>query len=420
MNRYALIVTFCAIQGGLHFSFPSQESSDLQAAKSFRLRYNATDDALRASKSLESCRKVQIMVNNLEREFSSQASFINKVLYPKSFEQGIADLRRQLQLLQKRLSTIVRQKNEIEQWKTRKDSLRIAISTVETHQKGLKELVFRLTNEGSESNIDSLRRMIEQMLVSVPQRDGMVLDFVHGLFILEAETSFYPPRIQIRTGDWSGVYGSLSKALHDNIDIVNWKALSGRDLVTLKKEQNRFQSRWQGLRGRLTEVYPSTKGRENVVNTIDSLLLAWGENIESKFWSQLNFVMTRHRPGVRESHNGNQLYSNISSFVEDAVRNVQNLPEDVRFKDYQEFHDLVWTNELVPHWIPLLKERGDLSDSAVQELERKLQHWEMNTHPPRWTLRIIWTGTGLLGGLLLRMWYIRRKKNKMDKVSVDP
>jgi hypothetical protein len=201
---------------------------------------------------------------------------------------------------------------------------------------------------------------------------------------------------------------------------VNWKALSGRDLVALKKEQNRFQSRWEGLRGRLTEIYPSTKGRGNVVNTIDSLILVWGVNIESKFWSKVNFAVTQHRLGVRESHNGNQLYYNISSFVEDAIRNPRSLPEDVRFKDYQEFHDLVWTNELVPHWIPLLKERGDLSDSAVQELEQKLQHWEMNTHPPRWTLRIIWIGTGIVGGVLLRMLYIRWKKTKRTRYQTDP
>ena len=391
----------------------SQERSDYQIVQGFKSKYQAIQKATEAAATVQDCGSISYSINELEREYSEYKPLLEKALYPDGFDKKIADARLQLRLTQDKLGVIETQVARIAELKAQVDVLTEQVEKLSGENSTLLKQVQRMSASKAKETIDSLQNLISKLRDNIRQRDQLIFALVDSLF-LQYDKDVASLKDVEKQGiaaklEKGSVFANVKKSIRDNIEFLQSTSLTGKDVAEIAKQQRRFEVQWQGFGKKLGVIYATTKKGLNEVTQIDTMLADWGRKTASLFWRQLNLQFRDRGFAVKEFYSGKEFYTNLSEFIEDEIRNVRQEADDTRYKRYLIFSDSVWNGDIRPGWIPLLIDKGELSDSLTEELEDSISKWRRTVQPPQTVMYLL---IGLVLGLIAWFGYKRMQKGK--------
>ncbi len=395
----------------------AQQKSDYAIVQLFKATAQSISKNVDKSNSVQECAELNASVDALEKEFSEDKALINKAIFPEGYDRTIENLRGKLLVRQKDLGFIEGQVVRITELETTVRGLTDKIdkldrqndkllSDIQMLTKNVQKLTGNLFN--ASTPLDSLRNMIVRLNQGLQDRDALIFALADSLF-LQYDKNVSDMKDIEKQGllgkiEKYSVIGNVKRSVMNNVAFLETTQLRGSDLVTLVRQQKRFQSQWTGISPKLSSIYINTKVRRHEVNTVDSMLTVWGDKVNDAMWRSLNSLFKEKGFFVKEFKNGEEFSSNFVTFLSEQIQNPNEETNDTRFKLFTNFHENLWLSDLNAVWLPALSELNQISDTQKKNIEAKVEKWRSTVSPgASWLIYVL----VLLGVLLIPILAIR-------------
>lgn len=410
----------------MNFTLSAQQNSDYAIVQRFQTITKSVAKSIDQAKTIQECAEANTSIDAIEKDFVSDKVLINKANYPDGYDKTVEQLRGKLLIRQRDLGIIEKQIVRITdlEIKIRELSDQILkltnqnetlLAEVQQLSQNIKKLSGDLFN--STTPIDSLHNMIVKLRQGIQERDALVFALTDSLF-MQYDKNVVDMKDIEKQGllgkiDRHGIVGNVKRSIMDNVAFLETTQLKGTDLVTLVRQQKRFQSQWTGLAPKLTKLYLSGKSRKNETAIVDSMIAIWGEKVDNALWRSLNLLFKEKGFVIKEFKNGNEFISNFTAFFDEQIQNENKESDDTRYKLFLNFRDNLWQTDLSAIWLPALIELHNISDIQKKDIETKYDNWRSSMMPGSKWLTYILIVLGVLLLAIVAVWFFRKgQKNK--------
>ena len=391
----------------------AQEQSDYEISQSFNKSYKELSKAIETAQTVQECAEISVNIDALEKEYTPHKALLDKTLYPDDFQKKIEMVHGQLAYAQNKLGIIQESVTKIAELETQVKELSSQVEQL-TNENGtlLKEIqALRASNTKDEKAVDSLNALVAKLRSNISDRDKMIFAMVDSIFMqydknVDELKDVEKQKVASHV-ERNGVIGNIKKSIVDNVMFLESTSLTGKDLATLVGEQKKFATEWKGLGPKLAAIYVSQKDRAKEVNTIDTMVTAWGSKIDAALWKSLNQLFTKHNLTVKPFNSGNEFVANVIGFIDDEIQNANQRTEAVRFQVYSTFVDSVWNGELAATWVPLLQSNSIVTDAQFGQIKAKVDVWRSSVEQGHTILYVV---IALVALVVLLLLYRRMKK----------
>lgn len=389
----------------------AQQKSDYTTVQLFRTTAQSISKNVDKANSVQECAELNASVDALEKEFADDKTLLNKAIYPDGYDRTIEHLRGKLLVRQKDLGFIESQVIRITELETTVRGLSDQVKKLNMQNdkllaniQMLTQNVQKLTGDlfNAATPLDSLHNMIVKLRQGLQDRDALIFALTDSLF-LQYDKNVSDMKDVEKQGllgkiERHNIIGNVKRSIIDNVTFLETTQLKGSDLVTLVRQQKRFQSQWTGIAQKLTSIYMSGKARKYEVSTVDSMLAVWGDKVDDAMWRSLNTLFKEKGFFVKEFKNGEEFSANFITFLSEQIQNPNEETNDTRFKLFTNFHENLWLTDLNANWLPALTELSKISDTQRKEIEVKVEKWRSIVSPgASWLIYVL----VLLGVLLI-------------------
>jgi hypothetical protein len=380
------------------FTFSAaQERSNSEVKRDFEKDYKAILKSINNAGTPEEIAGVGEKVNALEAEYKAHREFLNKALFPDDFDTSIDKLKAQFAYSEQKIKAIG------------ESAARIA--ELEQQVTTLTEQVNKLSGENAtllvqlkeaKAERDSLKNIVATLRTNIAKRDKAIFALVDSLF-MQYDKSVRPTgdvqKSQQAKLERSNVLSNIKRAAADNIEFLSSTLLSGSDVAKLYGEQRKFESSWNGVKKLIGDAYLSNKEKAREIPAIDTMIAEWRTKVDESFWKALNNVFTNAKLNVGPITSGGEIHPAIARFIDDQITGVEKKSDTDPYDVYLAF-EKIWSEELKPVWVPVLKENSMITDANVADLDTKVQLWYAKVKPSNWLMY------GLIGLIVLALAYI--------------
>jgi hypothetical protein len=418
MKTIIQLITMMAL---MNFALVAQQKSDYAIVQRFQVISKSVAKNIDQAKTVQECAESNTAIDAIETEFGGDKVLINTANYPDGYDKTIEQLRGKLLIRQRDLGVIESQIVRINELEVKirelSDQVKKLTNQNETLMAEVQQLslnVKKLSGDlfNSATPIDSLRTMIVKLRQGLQERDALIFALTDSLF-MQYDKNVGDMKDIEKQGllgkiDRHGIIGNVKRSIIDNVTFLESTQLKGSDLVTLVRQQKRFQSQWIGLSTKLTSLYLSGKSRKSEVGIVDSLLATWGDKVEAAMWRSLNVLFKEKGFIIREFKNGDEFVPNFVTFFDEQSQNVNKVSEDTRYKLFTNFNESLWQTDLNATWLPALIELNKITDSQKKEIETKYDKWHASVMPGASWLTYILIVLGVLLVAIIGVWIFRK------------
>lgn len=410
------------------FSLVAQQKSDYAIVQRFQTMTKSITNNIDQAKTVQDCAEANTSIDAMEKEFGDDKALINKANYPDGYDKTVEQLRGRLLIRQRDLGVI--------------ESQIVRISELEVKIRELSDQVTKLTNQNdsliaqvqklsqnvrklsgdlfnSTTPIDSLHNMLVKLRQGLQERDALIFALTDSLF-MQYDKNVGDMKDVEKQGllakiDRHGIIGNIKRSILDNEAFLDMTQLRGSDLVTLVRQQKRFQSQWTGLAPNLTSLYLSGKSKKSEINVVDSMLAMWGGKVDGAMWRSLNTLFKEKGFNVKEFNNGDEFVANFIAFLDEQIQNVNKETNDTRYELFTKFNENLWQTDLYATWLPALTELSKISDMQKKDMEVKFERWRASIMPGATWLTYILIVLGVLLVAIIGIWIFRMRPKTTQK-----
>jgi hypothetical protein len=364
---------------------------------------------------VQECAEATVSIDMLAKEFSADTALLDKAIYPDGYTKTIQKLRGKLVIRQKDLGIIESQVIRITELETKVRELSDQVGMLSSQNEKLMDQI-QLT---SKTAIDSLRKLVAKLREGLEQRDAIIFALADSLF-LQYDKNVSDMKDIEKQGlmgklERHSIFGNIKRSIMDNVTFLETTQLKGNDVVTLVRQQKRFQSQWTGLGPKLASLYLSGKSRKNEVIVVDSMLAVWGDKVDDAMWRSLNKLFNEKGFVVKEFRNGEEFTVNFIAFLDEQIQDPRKEMSETRYKLFTNFNENLWQPDLNALWLPSLVELQKISETQKKEIEDKVDQWQSTVTPG-----LSWLSYMLiiLGGLLVVIviiWFFRKTSKPAEE-----
>jgi hypothetical protein len=422
------IIRLIALLAIMNFALAAQQKSDYAIVQRFQTITKSIAKNIDQAKTVQECAEANTSIDVVEKEFGGDKSLLNKANYPDGYDKTIEQLRGKLLIRQRDLGVIESQIVRITELEVKIHELSDQImkltnqnETLMAEVQQLSQNVKKLSGDlfNSATPIDSLRNMIVRLHQGLQERDALIFALTDSLF-MQYDKSVSDMKDIEKQGllgkiDSHGIIGNVKRSIIDNVAFLESTQLKGSDLVTLVRQQKRFQSQWTGLAPKLASLYLSGKSKKSEVGVVDSMLAMWGDKVDGAMWRSLNTLFKEKGFVVKEFKNGDEFVVNFIAFFDEQIQNANKETDDTRYKLFTNFNESLWQTDLNATWLPALTELRKISDTQKKDIETKFEKWHASVMQGATWLTYILIVLGVLLVAIVSVWIFRKGPKTIQK-----
>ncbi len=422
------IIRLLALLAAMNFTLAAQQKSDYAIVQHFQTLAKSIAKNIDQAKTMQECAEASTSIDAVEKEFGGDKTFINKANYPDGYDKTIEQLRGKLLIRQRDLGVIESQIVRITELEVKIRELSDQLMKLTNQNAAMMAEVQQLTENvkklsgdlfNSKTPIDSLRNMIVKLRQGLQERDALVFALTDSLF-MQYDKNVGDMKDIEKQGllgriDRHGIIGNVKRSIIDNIAFLESTQLKGSDLVTLVRQQERFQSQWAGLAPKLTSLYLSGKSKKSEVGVVDSMLAMWQDKVDGAMWRSLSMLFKEKGFTVKEFKNGDEFVASFIAFFDEQIQNVNKETDDTRYKLFVNFNENLWQTDLNATWLPALTELRKISDTQKKDIETKFERWHASVMPGAKWLTYILIVLGVLLVAIVGVWVFRKGPKTVQK-----
>ncbi len=413
-----MLVTFFCCLLILPATAPSQQS-DFDLKKEFEERHERLTRLVETATSTSQLDSLNNGIEGLGLDFLSHSDFLDKALFPATFDQKMKELRNMHARLYESTRIMETQGTQILAMESTIQELTVSLDTLTRE----RDMLFSELQQNRANNA-SLRETLRRLQANLQAKDQLLFALVDSMFmpygkdlasvgeVLRDDLTAKLERANVLTR----VYDVAS----DNVRFLTATELQGKDFAALLDNYRQFNARWKGLSSKMQAVYLASQtpaGRGAQAGTgiagaqpkavpaarIDSLLTEWNAVLRRTFWSTIEKEFAVRGAAVIPFSDAPGFSSSIRAYVEQ----VKNSGEDATA-----FVEDVWVARIDTEWKDALSHESLLGAKEYAALDMMVKDLATPVMDKKFLLYI-----GIVAIVALLLWWILSRKPKPPAVK---
>jgi hypothetical protein len=338
------------------------------------------EETINKAKTLEELNSIVADIDRFRNEFVEHKTLLDKSLYPDNFDKTFEKLN---------VSFIIRNQDftivDILQTENLQLKEQVALLNKRNTELMNKIQEFEYSDKKDVNKIAELEGVVRILKRSLRKRDELIIGIVDSLMpqpMMEQTQLSSQERnsIYIDTEN-NNVLSNIKLSLLDHIKFLELTTLESRDLTEIKKQQNQFVEFWQDAGTKLVDIYAGKNEKSEEIKEIDSLFSIWNFTLEQEVWKNIREEFAYNNINLIEFTNGEEFTNVLSSFIDNAIKNIGVKSSEESNLTYSLFSDSTWFKFIIPNWIPYLIDNEMLDDKQRSKIEDKISDWKGRLTP---------------------------------------
>ena len=354
--------------------------SDYDLVKSFKEKYKLLEEAITKAKNLEELNSIVADIDRFRNEYVEQKVLLDKSMYPDNFDKTFDKLN---------MSFVIRNQDFT------------TIDILQTENLELKEQVVLLNKRNTElmnkiqeyeyadkkdvKKAAELNALVKELKRSLRKRDELIVGIVDSLLpppmMEQTQLSSQEMNSIYIEAERNNVLSNVKHSLLDNIRFIELTSLEPGDLIEIKKQQNQFVKFWQDSGAKLVDIYAGKNKKSEEIKEIDSLFSLWNFTLEQEAWRNIREEFAYNNINLIEFTNGGEFTNVLTSFIDEAIKNIGVKSPAESNLTYSSFSDSTWFKVISPDWIPFLIDNEMLDANQERNVEIKISDWKGRLTP---------------------------------------
>ncbi len=354
--------------------------SDYEIVQSFKQKYKQLENEINKAKNLEELNSIVADVDRFRNEYVEHKALLDKSLYPDNFDKTFEKLNMSFVIKNQDFTTIDVLQSENLQLKEQ-----VAFLNKRNTELMNKIQEYEYSDKKDVNKSAELEVVVRELKKSLRKRDELIIGIVDSLLpqpVKEQTQLSSQERNSIYIeAEKNNVLSNVKRSLLDNIRFIELTTLEPADLTEIKKQQNRFVEFWQGTGTKLIDIYAGKNKKSKEIKEIDSLFSMWNISLEQEVWRNIREEFAYNNINLIEFTNGEEFTNVLTSFIDDAIKNIGvKSPEESNLA-YSSFSDSTWFKVISPNWIPYLIDNKMLNVIQKHSIEVKISDWKGRLTP---------------------------------------
>ena len=364
----------------LVFTNQSYAQSDFEISQNFKQKRKQLEEAINKAKNLEELNSIVADIDRFRNEYVEHKALLDKSLYPDNFDKTFEKLNMSFVIRNQDFTTIDVLKIENLQLKEQ-----VALLNKRNAELMNKIQEFEYADKEDVKKIAELDGLVAELKRSIRKRDELIVGIVDSLLpqpMREQAQLSYQERNSIYVeSEKNNVLSNVKLSLLDNIKFIELTALEPDDLTEIKKQQNQFAEFWQGAGTNLVDIYAGENRNSKEIKEIDSLFSIWDFTLQQEVWRNIRDEFVYNNINLIEFTNGEEFTNVLTSFIDEAIKNIGVKSSEESNLTYSLFSDSTWFKVISTDWIPYLIENEKLDDKQNHTVEAKITDWKGRLTP---------------------------------------
>lgn len=395
------------------------QESDFATKRNFESRAAALTARIDAAITTAQLDSLKNEVDGFELDFQQHAAFLDKALYPETFEsrmKGIRDLHARTIV---RVRTIQSQGTQIAEMEGAIQTLTYRLDTLSSQRDRLfAEL------EQNKANATALRETLRRVQNMLQAEDKLMIALVDSIFMPYGKDLATISDVQRDALSTTLTSNNLVTRVYsiaaDNIHFLGATELQGKDFAPLLDHYRQFEGRWRGLSERIRAVSiaaqtpradsaltRSAGGSMTKVSRppmvaqtlqVDSLLGEWNTRLRKTFWSAIEREFSSRQIQLTPFSDAPGFSASIRTYVQ----SLQNTGDDPTL-----FVEEVWKARIDKEWRDGLTREGMLGKEEYAALDKLVSELARTRIDMKFVLYV-----GIIGIVVLVLWWLLARKPK--------
>jgi hypothetical protein len=388
--------------------------SDYKTVQEFKDEFAKIKQQLMDVTSLEELEMIQSSVEGFKENYSKYSELLDKALYPEKYEDMIVELNSSIALMESNF-------NNVEDLKVEVTDLRQKVDTLNIMNKELDAKLVELQSLFEKNSIETskMKNVIAELRIALHKRDLLVMSMVDSLM-----PAVMREKPQLASEDEDQIASDIEKdnilyniktTIRDNIKYLDLTSLQPADIQEIQTQQIDFADTWSQIGPKLVEVYSEDKQRTNELMEIDSLFFSWTYAVEQEVWQSMNEDFEANGVDLTEFSDGEEFTNSVNQYIENEKSNIGKSSDEESEKNFVQFAENTWDQEIKPKWVSFLIENGMLPENNEKVIEDNIEVWRSEIYPPSlWPWLII--SFIVVAGIFLLL-KIFRQSSKYDTLQ---
>jgi len=416
---------FCGLLAALLVLQPLfGQQSDFAVKISFEERSAALKARIESSTNTAQLDSLKNELDGMDLDFAPQTAFLDKALFPETFESKMKDLRALHARMHEKNRIIQTQSVQMEEMETAIQSLTYRLDTLTIQ----RNLLFAELQQ-NKSNVAALRETVRRLQNTLALKDKLLFTLVDSLFMpygkdlaqaSDMQRDALATKIE-KTGIITRVYDIAA----DNVRFLEATSLQGKDFANLIDHYQQFNSRWRGLSEKMHVVYLASQEAQQAAvarkgtgakaptamstpptEQVDSLMAEWNVRLRSTFWSTLEREFSTKGIVLPPFSDAPGFSTGIRTHVE----TLKNSGDDATV-----FVDEVWKTRIDKEWRDALSREGMLGKEEYAALDKMVGELAGGKFDMKFVLYI-----GIIALVALVLWWLLARKPKPPPAAPAP
>jgi len=354
--------------------------TDYEISQSFKQKRKQLEEEINNAKSLEGLNSIVADIDRFRNEYVQHKTLLDKSLYPDNFDKTFEKLNLSFVIRNRDFTTIDFLQMENLQLKEQ-----VALLNIHSTEMMNKIQEFEYSSKKDVNKIAELEDAVRELKRSLIKRDELIIGIVDSLLpqpLMEQTQLSSQERNSIYIeAENNNVLSNVKLSMLDNIKFLELTTLESGDLTEIKKQQTQFAAFWQDAGPKLVDIYAGKNNKSKEIKEIDSLFSIWDFTIEQEVWNNIKEEFAYNNINLIEFTNGEEFTNVLTSFIDDAIKNIGVKSSEESNLTYSSFSDSTWFKVVSPNWIPYLIDNEMLEIKQNRDIEIKISDWKGRLTP---------------------------------------
>jgi hypothetical protein len=355
--------------------------TDYEISQSFKQKRKQLEEEINNAKTLIGLNSIVADIDRFRNEYVQYKALLDKSLYPDNFDKTFEKLN---------LSFVIRNRDftTIDFLQMENLQLKEQVALLNIHSTEMMNIIqeFEYSNKKDVNKIAELEDAVRELKRSLIKRDELIIGIVDSLLpqlMMEQTQLSSQERNSIYIeAEKNNVLSNVKLSMLDNIKFLELTTLEAGDLTEIKKQQTQFVDFWQDAGPKLVDIYAGKNTKSKEIKEIDSLFSIWDFTLEQEVWKNINEEFAYNNINLIEFTNGEEFTNVLTSFIDEAIKNIGVKSSEESNLTYASFSDSTWFKVVSPNWIPYLIDNEMLEVKQNRDIEIKISDWKERVTPP--------------------------------------
>jgi len=348
--------------------------------KGFKQKYKQLEEAITKAKTLKELNSIVADIDRFRNEYVEQKALLDKSLYPDNFDKTFEKLNMSFIIRNQDFTTI-----DILQTENLELKEQVALLNKRNAELMNKIQEYEYTDKKDVNNDAELDALVKELMRSLRKRDELIVGIVDSLLpqpmMEQTQLSSQEMNSIYIEAERNNVLSNVKRSLLDNIRFIELTSLEPGDLTEIKKQQNKFVEFWRDAGTKLVDIYAGKNKKSKEIKEIDSLFSMWNFTLEQEAWRNIREDFAYNNINLIEFTNGEEFTNVLTSFIDEAIKNIGVKSPEESNLTYSSFSDSTWFKVISPNWIPFLIDNEMLDSKQERKVELKISDWKGRLTP---------------------------------------